>query len=50
MGEEFLKFGDAEIEKKFFYRYKSLISSEYVDIENVLVFFGEKTRNTLLVT
>ena len=50
MGEEFLKFGDAEIEKKFFYHYKSLISSEYVDIENVLVFFGEKTRNTLLVT
>ena len=50
MGKEFLKFDDAEIEKNIFYDYKSLISLEYADIENVLVSFGEKTRNTLLVT
>ena len=39
-----------KLKKKNFYHYKSLVSLEYADFENVLVSFGEKTRNTLLVT
>ena len=37
MGKEILTFGDIEIEKKIFYRPKSPIALENVDIEKVLV-------------
>ena len=37
MGKEVLAFGDTEIEKKKFYRHKSPIYFEDVDIEKVLV-------------
>ena len=47
MGKEILTFSDIEIEKNKFYRYKSPILLEDVDIENVLVSgkisFGEKS-------
>ena len=53
MGTEILTFGDIEIEKKIFYRYKSPVTLRDTDIEKVLVSnkisFGEKTTSTLLV-
>ena len=53
MGTEILTFGDIEIEKKIFYRYKSPVTLRDIDIEKVLVSnkisFSEKTTSTLLV-
>ena len=54
MGKGILTFGDIEIEKYDFYRYKSSIFKKDVDIETVLVSnkisSGEKNITTLLVT
>ena len=52
MDEEVIKFGDTEIEKQKFYRYKSPIFLEDVNNDNILVpnkisSFG-KNINTLL--
>ena len=51
MGEEILKFGDFEIEKKKCYRNKTPIFLKDVDIEKVLVSskisFGEKNLQIL---
>ena len=54
MGKEILTFEDIKIEKNKFYRHKTPIFMEDVDIEKVLVSskisFGGKNINTLLVT
>ena len=54
MGKGILTFGDIEIEKSTFYRYKSPVPLRDVDIEKVLVsnkfLLVKKTINTLLVT
>ena len=53
-GKEILTFGDIEIEKNKFYRYKTPIFLGDVDIEKVLVstrfLLVKKTINTLLIT
>ena len=53
MGKEILSFGNIEIEKHKFYRYKSPIFVEDVDTNNVLVSNKissiEKTINSLMV-
>ena len=49
MGKEILTFGNIEIEKDKFYRYKSPVFLEDVDIEKILasnkISFGRKTYN-----
>ena len=54
MGKEVSMFGRTEIEKDKFYRYKSLIFLEDVNINNMLlsnkISSGGKTINTFLVT
>ena len=54
MGKEILTFRDIETEESKFYRIKTPIFLNDVDIEKLLVSnkisFGEKTINTLLVT
>ena len=53
MGKETLTFGNIEIQKNIFYRYKSPIFKKDVDIEKVLVsqkfLLVENTMYTLLV-
>ena len=55
ISKEILTFGDTEIEKNKFYRYKSPIFLKDVDIEKVLAsnkitFDKKRTINTLLIT
>ena len=54
MDEEIVTFEDIEIEKDKFYRYKSPIFLEDVDIENIVIFKkrspNEKNNKYFLVT
>ena len=54
MDEEIVTFEDIEIEKDKFYRYKSPIFLEDVDIENIVIFkkrsSNEKSNKYFLVT